>query len=85
MKYYKTIQTTTEQLEKTICDKCGCEVDVGQFRVNEIDFTYLVGDSYPEGTFADSYALDLCEPCAIKMLSLLKENGYKVRKLDSWD
>ena len=85
MKYFKEEQTTTSQWYKTTCDKCGCEVSNGTFRVNEIELSYLIGDSYPEGMFADSYKIDLCEPCGKQMIELLKDNGYKIQHRNSCD
>ena len=68
----------------TKCDKCGKKINTDPYDAFECKFIRETGSNYPESGSGEKEMLDLCQDCSIKIVDLLKVNGYKVH-LKEWD
>jgi hypothetical protein len=61
-----------------LCDKCNKKITKQNYDAFECDFTHKTGDSYPDGGSGDLQEMELCQQCAVELVELLKQNGYRV-------
>lgn len=78
----KEISVTVE--DYTLCDKCNEEIKTKRFSAFCCKFIHKTGDIYPEGRSGESQEMDLCQKCAVVLVELLKNNGYRINNSD-WD
>jgi hypothetical protein len=81
-KQVKEIDVTVEIY--TLCDKCNEKIKTGLFDVFECEFVHKTGKRYPEGGSGEEQKVELCQKCAVELVELLKENGYKII-YSEWD
>jgi len=82
-KQMKEVEVTIENY--CLCDKCNGKIEKeNSYDVFECDFIHRTGSSFPEGGSGEKQEMDLCQKCAVELVALLRENGYRVS--DSvWD
>lgn len=81
-----TREVTTNELQHTICDKCGEKVaEFGEWG-NTFNFKFKIkeGSFYPEGGMGEKTEMDLCYECASGLVTLLNTLGYETRKEDTY-
>jgi hypothetical protein len=81
-KEMKEVYVTDEHY--TICDKCGQKIHTNYYDAFNFKFSRRTGTEYPEGGSGEEETLDLCQDCSIKIVHLLKVNGYNVQ-FKEWD
>ena len=61
------------------CDRCGVDIpDPEPYWSRDFTLEFLEGDSYPEGTDLNGWALpDCCNDCVVVLRELLEVNGFK--------
>ena len=50
----------------------------GSFDAFECEFIHRTGGSYPEGGSGEKQEMELYQKCAVELVVLLRENGYRV-------
>ena len=68
----------------TYCDKCNEEIKTDNYDAFECSLIHKTGSVYPEGGSGEKQEMELCQKCAIDLVALLRENGYRVSDFD-WD
>jgi uncharacterized protein with PIN domain len=82
-KQMKEVEVTIEKYN--LCDKCNEKIEAeDKGDAFECDFIYKTGISYPEGGSGRKQAMELCQKCAVELVALLRENGYRVTDSE-WD
>lgn len=88
MKVEKTEKRIVEQeivIESyTVCDRCNEKIVKNGFDQFHCRIEYKTGFQYPEGGNGDISTVDLCQDCADDLITLLKENGYRINE-NEWD
>ena len=84
MKTTRKENKEVEYYDKTYCDKCGDEIQIKNFDAFECELKYREGSSYPEGGSGDEWVMELCQKCAVRLVSLLTAEGYRVIHKE-WD
>jgi hypothetical protein len=90
MKRYemKKVSCLKKMLVEETCDWCGKVINregvQSMFTVDEFEFRYRTGESYPEGGSGEEYTIDLCLACRPKFLQTLIAQGIRVQR-DQWN
>jgi hypothetical protein len=67
-----------------LCDKCNEEIVKDVYDAFECFITHKTGNTYPTVGSYEEQKVELCKKCSVELISLLKQNGYRV--IDSeWD
>jgi len=86
MRHTETVKTNIERTLYESCDKCGVKItsedssDAFDFRLEHTTGYGWAGEC-GEGKTQE---LALCKECAIKAVTLLKDNGYKIQESE-WE
>lgn len=75
-KVVKEVEVTVDS--HYLCDKCNTKIYVDVYETFECEFKYKIGNSYPASGDGILQEMDLCQKCAVDLVSLLKENGYRI-------
>jgi hypothetical protein len=81
-KQMKEVDVTIESY--TLCDKCNEKIKTGRYNAFKCEFIHKTGSSYPEGGSGEKQEMELCQNCAVKLVDLLRANGYRVTDSE-WD
>jgi len=81
-KIFREVEVVVECYDK--CDKCGEKIDTELYETFEFEFEVRTGESYPSGGYDEKKLLDLCQECSKEAVTLLEQNGFKIRTED-WD
>lgn len=68
----------------TLCDKCNSKIKTSTFDAFECEFIHKTGNSFPEGGSGNKQEMELCQQCAVELVDLLIENGYRINESE-WD
>ena len=69
----------------TLCDKCNKKIKREScYDAFRCEFAHKTGGVYPEGGYGELQQMDLCQTCAVGLVVLLRENGYRVNDSE-WD
>ena len=63
-----------------LCDKCNQEIETENYEDFQCDVIHRSGNRYPDSSYGTTEKVELCQKCAIDLIILLKENGYRVEK-----
>ena len=81
-KQMKEVYVTIE--DYNVCDKCDKKiVKTNWYDAFKFEFIHKTGDEFPEGGSGDVQTMELCQECAVDLVELLRENGYRVND-SSW-
>jgi hypothetical protein len=67
-----------------LCDKCNQKIEHENYNAFECNFIHKTGSNYPSGGSGEKKEMDLCEECAVELVTLLRTNGYRVNDSE-WD
>lgn len=83
VKQMREVEVTVENYN--LCDKCNERIETEDcWDAFKCEFIHKTGAIYPEVGSGERQKAELCQKCAIELVSLLRENGYRV--IDSeWD
>lgn len=80
-KQIKEVEVTIESY--SLCDKCNEKIITeDNYDSFECEFIHKTGSSYPEGGSGEKQEMELCQKCAVELVVLLRENGYRVSDSD---
>ena len=68
----------------TLCDKCNEKIKTDNCDAFECKFIHKTGSNYPEGGSGEKQEMELCQKCAVELVALMRENGYRVSDSE-WD
>lgn len=68
----------------SLCDKCNEKIKTDNYDAFECEFSHKTGSSYPDGGSGNLQELELCQKCAVELVELLRQNGYRVNDSE-WD
>lgn len=82
-KQIKEVEVTIESY--TLCDKCNEKIEMKDgYDSFKCEFIHTTGNSYPEVGSGENQEMELCQKCAVKLVVLLRENGYRITDSE-WD
>ena len=82
-KVVKEVEVITESY--TLCDKCNNKIKLqDSYDSFECEFIHKTGSAYPEGGSGEKQEMEICQKCAAELVTLLRENGYRVAD-SNWD
>jgi len=82
-KRMKEVDVTIENYN--LCDKCNQKIEKEDcYDAFKCEFIHKTGSSYPEGGYGEKQEMELCQKCAIELVTLLRTNGYRVTDSE-WD
>gem|GEM_PF-4012010 len=82
-KQMKEVEVTIENFN--LCDKCNEKIETEyNYDAFECEFIHKTGSSYPEGGSGEKQEMELCQKCAVALVALLRQNGYRVNDSE-WD
>ncbi len=68
-----------------LCDMCNEKIETEDcYDAFECNFIHKTGSMFPEGGFGQKQEMELCQKCAVELVKLIRENGYRVTNSD-WD
>ena len=82
----KQIKEVEVIIEKyNLCDKCNEEIErEDSYDAFICEFIHKTGMSYQEGGGGEKQEMELCQKCAVELVALLRQNGYRVTDSE-WD
>jgi hypothetical protein len=78
----KEVEVTIESY--TLCDKCNNKIHIDSYDAFNCEFKHKTGEAFPECGGGDLQQMELCPKCAVELVSLLRENGYRINDSE-WD
>ena len=68
-----------------LCDKCNEKIETeDNHDAFECEFIHKTGSNYLEGGSGKKQEMELCQKCAVELVTLLRQNGYRVTD-SKWD
>jgi hypothetical protein len=65
----------------TLCDKCNEKIKKeDSYDDFKCEFVRQTGSSYPEGGSLEKQEMQMCQKCAVELVSLLRANGYRINE-----
>jgi hypothetical protein len=80
-KEYEVVKTV--KYCDTYCDRCEEKIAIAHNDAFRFDWNFATGTNYGNDADGQEYKLDLCQACALKAVTLLREHGFNVRG-QSW-
>lgn len=80
--YEETV--TRPYVVKTVCDKCGCEVDDGKSHdTRDFELEFTTGKNYPDCGYQEGWQVpDLCNDCVGWLKTVLQDNGVTIKEIE---
>jgi uncharacterized protein with PIN domain len=72
----REVEVTIERY--TLCDKCNTKIRLVNYDAFKCEFTHKTGDAFLDSGGGDLQQMELCPKCAVELVSLLRENGYRI-------
>lgn len=85
----KEVKTVSKEVVvSTVCDRCGKEVEDGEFERGKyfrFDLDVSDGTCFPGDVNTDTYRIDCCRSCFLNVLKpALETTGFKFQFKDRW-
>ena len=81
-KQFKEVEVVVDRY--ILCDKCDEKILCGGYNAFECELRHKTGESYPSGGSGELQEMELCQKCAVELVALLRENGYRITDSE-WD